>query len=358
MSKTSSILNSKYLGRISVIAIALVLLSSVLSSWFFGFDVQLRKVEYFKENMSSMDAVSLGNSHAQSFHFESLGLVGYHFLELNGDVEETYRKALRIIPIATNLKYVLIPSSPGSFQFSQRHVSPDYEKRRFHVRKETPFSSDVTDMSLEELVRYVSYRLFPAEHIQNEFFKIFGYSKKAESIDSLKSDRCFKRLSQDQLNLAAKIDIEEGLVGGYRRILLKPQCISEFADHNSKARAVNVRKSLEKQHDVLDDNIKMLHKIADIAQSEGVKVIFVQTPVTREYYESEHFDTLMSQYQLAVEKISSHSNVYHLDFHDSLHDVVSDSNNDYFHDDSHLALVGAKHFSRLLSEKIAEIDQL
>ncbi|MFK7894090.1 MAG: hypothetical protein AB8B63_24965 [Granulosicoccus sp.] len=338
-------MNFKYLSRLGGIAFCLALLLCILVRLFVPPDIYTTRLFEFSRIAHDIEVITLGNSHGRSFHFESMNLNGYHFFEQAGDLEEMERRANVVIDRLPALRYVLLPLSPGALSISQRVVAEDYEDRRLLVRKGTPLTFDVRNYSLEELIGTITYRLFRIDALQRFVYKQLGYKDETRTTDAMKVGQCFETgVYQDSSDLQYEVP-EEGIIDGYRRLVMKYECLPKYGNQSSRNRQRHIRLTLEKYPDIVSENIERLLRLANKLESRGVELLLVNTPNTPWHYNTDETNELKPRFENATSEISKHSNIRYFDFHNLYFDELENDENNYFFDDNHLALIGAKRFS-------------
>lgn len=309
-------------------------------------DVYARRLIEFSHVADEVEIITLGNSHSRSFHFASMNLAGYHFFEQNGDIEEMKRRADAIVDQLPSLRYVLIPLSPGSLSSSQRVIADDYEKRRLLIRKGTPLTFDLSSYSLEELVGTATYRLFRIDSLQQLVQELLGYESETRTADAVRVGGCLHPpMPQNPADLTYEVP-EEGIIDGYRRLLMDHDCLPRYGDASSRRRRDAIERSLRKYPHLLEENVQRILTLADELEVRGVEMVIVNTPNTPWYYDSDAISELELPFEEAMARLAEHSAVSYFDFHDLYYADLAGGENRYFFDDNHLALVGAKAFSR------------
>ena len=161
---------------------------------------------------------------------------------------------------------------------SQRAVAEDYEKRRLLVRKGTPPTLDPRGYSFEELVSTVTYKLFRISSLQEAFYGLIGYETETRTVDARVFSSCFDfppGLDHGSLNYAPP---EEGIVDGYRRLIMKSDCLAQYGRKNSARHRTFVDTSLEKYPQMFEENMQRVLSLAEMLDERGIELIVVTTP--------------------------------------------------------------------------------
>ena len=96
-------------------------------------------------------------------------------------------------------------------------------------------------------------------------------------------------------------------------------------------------------------------RLGSLLRDRGAHLILVQVPYTKEYFQAEQTLKLSKQDRSYIEQLSNSEHVTYLDFHDFFFNSNYQNDNRYFFDDDHLAVEGAKIFSRALLTGLSKI---
>lgn len=310
------------------------------------------KMEVYKYEKDEIEALSLGSSYANNIHFDSLGVKGFNFYEPAGDIEETLFKFIRIFPETPKLKYVFLPANPGNLLIN--HSAYDKGERTSNWIENTPlFYFDYFSYANYLAVNKLSY-LLPI----SDFNKIITSKIKGEARDLIMHNKENGEFGHNCFYVnESEISMEDGIIHGYLRSLVKPECIERFAKSTVALHKQYMNLSLDYEPDVVQINVNRIVKMADMLHSREASLVLFVPPFTRQYYESPEIQSLINENTRIMEELSRHEAIQFYDYHDYFYEELDEGNNNYFYDDDHLALPGAKIFSTALKEEILKKDK-
>ncbi|MBU1390950.1 MAG: hypothetical protein KJ856_09210 [Gammaproteobacteria bacterium] len=344
----SSILSFNYLLRFSLMAIVCMgIIFTLVDHWSPASRMDFlyhKKMRLFAQQKDELEAIVLGTSHSKGFHFPSLGMLGMNFFDGGGDIDEAEFKFNVIAAQARKLSIVFIPISPGSLQFSRRWIIEDESQHQYIVMKNTPISlwqypalwgSMVTDY-----IGFFRLRVKLLDRIRSKLESLTG-ADHGEGISNL----CYNKDS-----ISEHLKLEDGIVGGYKRQLIKPACINQYADETVKSHMEHIRRSLSSESGIAERHLKALLSMAKTLEQRQGRLVLVIPPLTREYYQDPRIQALLPEHFALLSRLAAHPYIEVYDFHDFFYEQMADGSNDYFYDDDHLALPGAIEFSKALRE--------
>ncbi|MGF1733490.1 hypothetical protein [Photobacterium kasasachensis] len=333
---------------VSAISFLLQFFSKEMSSGrYLSYQQYSNKMADYYAVRESVEAVTLGPSHSKAVHFQSLAVKGVSFYESFGDIEEAHFKFQRLIQETPKLRYVFIPLSPGSLALNNSNSSLDNNRLRNVLRNTPLLKLDYIRYANELFLNQLDY-----------YMPIFDYqvlirsniSKYIRGGNNEFNDKdCFYNYSPNPKWL-----IENGIVGGYNRNLMKPECISKYAKSTIKNHVNAFSKSLSKEYDVIEKNTQRLIEIADSLKKRGGSLVLFIPPITREYYSSTEIQSFLPEHLSILTNLAEHSAIQFYDYHDFFYKDLDTGVNDYFSDDDHLALPGAIKFSLAFKVKLDE----
>lgn len=276
--------------------------------------VLLPALPFVVKRESQLDHVTdlaVGNSHAMSLNFDAMGLVGLNDYIPGADVSATIQSFHLRSEQLSRLERVWIP------------VAPVYLFR---------------DLSEPKYVRRHPFTIGVYEFIR----PFYDYSQTIRKFWSAPKTFLFACL-QPAINWEVK-DVEEIYVDGAKMKTTTLDVSQLFDLANSTARSHNEDSSVS--------NISNQVRIMDFIQAtdmRGVEIIFFTPPYTREYFYHPLLREYVEKYKYFFEYISeNYPSVHFFDFHD----LFDEGQYEYFWDDDHLNLDGAKVFSPLLFEEV------
>ncbi len=343
--KTSSTLNFKYLLRVSFLAIFISLSMLYLLTLILPAGVihpYKDKMAIYEQQREAIEAITVGNSHSRGIHFSSLGLKGYHFFDSGGDIETACFKARYITKETPKLKYVFLTISPVMLFHSKRYSVDNYHAWLSRAFKNMPICRELFLSNFEASINAIADRIISFEALQ----KIVE-----NAISSLRPSKEYSYLaSTTQINKFNPVIIEDGIIKGYYKKLIKPLYIQKHADRSLSHHMRVIHEVLKKKPEIVKLNMSEIVELAGMLFEQKCKLILVTTPLTREYYESDQIQSLIPQYSFCLKKLSKHPNIEIYDFHDYFYNSMDRGINNFFYDDDHLALPGAQKFSKALGE--------
>ncbi|MDQ7089034.1 MAG: hypothetical protein Q9M50_00055 [Methylococcales bacterium] len=350
--KTSPILNFNYLSRVIGIGFVLIGLSVFLLHTLFPTIEQSRerkKLMAYQSAQESMEALVIGSSHSSSFHLPALGLKGFDFHDLGGDIEELTLKTHIFLDRSPNLKTVFIPASPATFALSQVYLSENYSKRLLIVASNTPLSWPLFLFAPEETVslfvdQFVGIKKFRKafDHFLISFF----------SGNETTNTKCTSAENALFIKQNYSIDADDDLFNDHDICTMPAQNIKNHGTIVSGNHLRKFKLSIEKEPNIVQSNLQRLIKLADRLGERQGQLILVMTPYSEDFYESTAIQSLKTAHLSELALLEKHPNITVYDFHDYFYSRVTADKNDYFYDSNHLSTRGAIEFSQALKIKM------
>lgn len=348
----SSILSFNYLLRFSLMAIVCMgIIFTLVDHWYPASRMDFsyhKKMRLFAQQKNEIEAIVLGTSHSLGFHFSSLGLKGLNFYDGGGDVDEAEFKFYIISEQSRKLNTVFIPVSPGSLQFSQLWAAKNTSQRQYRVIRNSPLSLWRYPLLWGEFLSDTIRDLIPLSDWGNGFrhdlLSLLRYWA-GEELVSVRDVQCFF-----DMDMHDKVNFEDGIVGGYKRQLVNPACIRQYADETVTTHINDISLSLLAEPGIAERHLKTLLSMAKTLEQRQGRLVLVIPPLTREYYQDPRIQALLPEHFALLSRLAAHPNIEVYDFHDFFYEQMADGSNDYFYDDDHLALPGAIEFSKALRE--------
>lgn len=343
----SSTLNFSYLARVCVIALFLVLSLIYLARTFFPNipnDLHRKKLAAYQQQRKLMQALVVGSSHSRGFHLPSLGLNGFNFHDVGGDVEELSMKAAIFLKKSPQLHFIFVPVSPGTLAISQRYIVDSYQARALRVANNTPLSVDLFLFAHEATMsllidRFISIKKF--RQALDHFIKPY-FSKDQNT------NRCFLLLDDKAVKQQYSVSVDDDIFDIYPQHIMKPGCMEYSAKTTALKHMKVFKTSVKKEPAIVQHNMQRLTNLADKLSKRAGKLVLVITPLTKPFYQSSLIQALVPKHLSHLAELEKHPNIEVYDFHDYFYDNLTDQTNDYFYDSTHLALTGAIEFSKAL----------
>jgi len=254
--------------------------------------------------------IAVGNSHAMSLNFKSMGLFGVNHYIPSAGIIETVVNFKEVLRLYEGIERVWIPIAPVLI----------YRNKQFHGLK-----------WFEELIPFSV--VWHYNVVSNDFLA-WGLPK-----SYIRDIRC-KILSCD----TGSMILVEGAPASITTV--DPNDLTNLA-YNTVENHTEYA-SLEN-----DTNVRYFKKLLSLAEERNVKVLLFTPPYTDYYYNDPRMSSYVDRYQNEINSLIVNSDFAHyLDFHD----LYDDKNYNFFHDDDHLNLKGAIHFSPLLKNAFTEKD--
>jgi len=337
---------------------AFVLLVPVLFIWIVkpNYAESGGRLDQFYPVADRITAISLGSSHSRAIYFPSLGYNGYSFADDRGDIRTAVFKARHILPHTPNLKYALIPLSPGNLSYD-RGIAFNGNDPDLHMAiRNTPWPKQIWSLPFDEqylLMRshIFTFQTFKAanklakETVKNAMLAALGRNQ------GIFRDPCRARTNRSDF------PHEFGIYNGYTREAMPAPCLQKAAETEASFHATQIGAILKRNGQIRAENAKMLEELAKSLGKKGIELIFFIPPLPDDYYMAKGLRRLARQEKPFIEQLIRVRNIQFYDFHDLFPPDSYTSQNRYFSDGNHLTLAGAKTFSKVLGKAMREPPQ-
>jgi hypothetical protein len=307
------------------------------------------RIDQFHHVADRITAVSLGSSHSRAIHFPSLGFNGHSFADDRGDIRTAVIKARYILPYTPDLKYVLIPVSPGYLSFDRKLVFGGTDPDLLPAIANAPWPKDFWSLPFDE-----EYLLLRAHVFTLEMFETANRLTKETIKNAMlsalgKNQEMFRDPCRVRTNPADFPD-ESGIRNGYTREPMPASCLPAAAGAEAAFHTEQIGAILQRDEHIRAENTKLLEELAKALARRGIELVLFVPPLPVEYYGTEGLRMLAREEQPFIEQLTRLPNVRLHDFHGLFPPGSYRQDNRYFSDGNHLTLAGAKAFSKVLGE--------
>lgn len=331
-----------------------VIVPQVLSRLIMPENIRVAPIANYYENANEIDALTFGSSHGRSIYYPAMGLNGHSFGEDGGDIALSELKLRAALPTTPNLKVVFLPVSPATLSFDSLN-SDTVDSHEFDKwLRNTPLSHEPRLLSLSEWLKLEEATIFSVEKILtlNYFTRkqVGALVRKALGGASEKLDNAHCRLPSKNVNHAH----EFGIRFGYFRYAMAAKCLPVSAEHSAYWHERRVKFSTEALPNIKQDNLALLDNMATLLAERGASLILFVPPLTKSYIADPRIQGVWNEERPMLEEfVSRHENVKFFDDSDLFEVSDYDKDNQWFYDDNHLTLEGAKIYSTVLAKEMS-----
>lgn len=316
--------------RIGVFVFFLILLAGIIYRIGFTIDQpylgMYNRVDFALQNQDTILVLALGNSHAESVDFQTLGIKGGYKLHTGFmDFFETYYLAEYLIPKMKNLKQVYIALSLYMFDVDNSEYDDEYQRS---FRKRSYFMTPQFKLIGNDPGNLIQAKLEPIMRPDHWFGVIQYYFK--ESLINVT-----KRKSSEE-----RIVSEEFLV--------------KHSINRSKQNAKQVIEMLKSNPHIGIEAEIVMQKLIDLCVRHGVTPVFYTPSYFHEYFNK--FDETIKFRNLTRAK--DWSKKYGYVYFDFTRDSTLIKRTDVFVDSDHLNQLGREVFSKKLRDSLIIQNEL
>lgn len=313
-----------------------------------------RHDEFFR-NEKQIEVLTLGSSHNRAIHFPSLGYVGHSFMIGGGDIETAHLMLRSSIDRIVNLKYVLMPLSPGLLHYSVRHQSKfgNWIPQSIAVDVPTPPAESLSSFSLRELWDIASFQLIEPVRKSQVWLqrRLSKFLRKAEQY-YFPAEGSIRNPCLSTPNTGTQPH-EFGVPHGYKTFLMEEHCIPEHAEFRVKRRLSQADNSFLEQNHTVEYSMLQLQEIAKLVEAHGALFVVFVPPFVAEYFEHAALKRFWRIERTLIADIAKKSpSMVFLDYHDLFYKTGYLEDNKYFYNSDHLNLDGAIEFSTVLGSDL------
>lgn len=311
------------------------------------------RVDQFHRLADRITAVSLGSSHSRAIHFPSLGFAGHSFADDRGDIRTAATKLRYILPYTPNLKYVLMPISPGYLSFDRRLVFGGTDHELLAALANAPWPKQFWSLALGE-----QYALLRSHVVTLDIFEhanlLARETIKSGMLAALgRNQEIFRNPCRARTN-APDFPHEFGIRNGYTREAIPSHCLAKAAKAEADFHFEQIGAILKRDERIRAENAAMLEEIAGMLEAEKIELVLFIPPLPEGYLTAGGIRELAAQEAPFIEQLANLPNVRLHDFHDLFPLESYELDNRYFSDGNHLTLVGAEAFSAVLGDAMRE----
>ncbi|MBX2805969.1 MAG: SGNH/GDSL hydrolase family protein [Hyphomicrobiales bacterium] len=311
------------------------------------------RVDQFHHVADRVTAISLGSSHSRAIHFPSLGYNGHSFADDRGDIRTAVTKARYLLPYTPDLKYVLMPVSPGYLAFDRKEAFGGTDPDLNAAFANAPWPTDFRNLPLGEQLQMVRSHIvtletfetanrLARETIKSSIFRLMGKNRE------MLRNPCRARTNP------ADFPDEFGLRNGYTRDPLPTRCLPVSAAADAAFHASQINAILKRDKNIRAENTNLLLDLAGRLAERKIELILFTPPFPDAYYGSERLGALSDDDKPYIKKLTERPNVRLLDFHDLFSASGDAGANRFFSDGNHLTLSGAQSFSKALGKSMRD----
>lgn len=314
------------------------------------------RVDQFYHAADRITAISLGSSHSRAIHFPSLGLSGHSFADDRGDIRTAATKLRYILPYTPNLKYVLMPVSPGYLSFDRRLVFGGTDHEFLAALANAPWPKQFWSLALNEQYALLRSHVFTMETFETANM-LARESIKSGMLAALgRNQERFRNPCRVRTN-PADFPHEFGIRNGYTRDAMPAGCLAEAAEAEADFHVEQISGILKRDVRVRAENLAMLNDLARMLDERQIELVLFVPPLPEGYVTASGLVRLAAEEAPLIEQLTGLRNVRLHDFHDMFPPESYALDNRYFSDGNHLTLAGAKAFSAFLGEAMREPRQ-
>ena len=271
------------------------------------------KSNYVKTHADEIEYLLLGNSHIEEALIpDSMGKGVFNMAISGRSLAYDVELAKMHVPSMHNLKVLLVP----------------YDYYLFYLGR-NPNKKSVGQKALESTIKCMNYKymglrvdgfwywsefLFSEENVLSRFFKSDKELIECDSLGFIPLDLSFRRTDWKQKALPADVDL-----------------------------------SREKRPELYDKLYKNFVTLAEITKAYHVRLVLISIPMYNTYRKKMSKALLVEKASFATEL---HAKFPHIEYYDYTFDYRFDD--DDFNDASHLSVIGASKFSKIVKEEILE----
>ncbi len=301
----------------------------------------------FYDAAEDIEMITLGSSHSVGIHFASVGVCGHSFYGGRMDIRSSLFKARVIMPYTENLRYIVIPVSPGTLTYDV----PEWKTARKQWMANVPSPRWQSSVSIRE-------RLFIKRAKIEHFLKPMRSARRlvTSKVSQYSTAHLSPRGQTTCTILPNKREApdEAGIRHGYFRHALKAECISSFARKTVLGHAHVSQKHGEPAAQAKANNLLLLEELATRLPKDGdVQILLIAMPTSHEFYEAVSgtidWPAEAAEYRGLDEK---YANIRFLDAHAFFAREDYMPNNEILYDDDHLTVQGAMIFSQYLGKEL------
>ncbi len=290
------------------------------------------QVNQFRQQLSEIELVTLGNSHNLAVDLNEFDQKGYHLWRDAGDFFEIQYLADHLVYDSSSIETVLIPASFFAFHI-QKSAWEKLRENRQALYTVIP-SWNFIDGQLKEFILGKIYVVFPVETlvredhwervIQSIFDKSFRTADKFRGKDGQeiveRYQKCEYKEFDELVTFTKEIGIPEHTNGQNRSLEMNPNLPAD-----SYAAAVRIIQKL---------------------RARNIRVVFYTPPYFEMYNELYDKETVATMKAYMARLQQAHG----VEYYDFSNDPQFVRNNRLFYDDDHLNRCGAKIFSAKLNQ--------
>lgn len=314
------------------------------------------KVDPFYHAADRITAISLGSSHSRAIYFPSLGFAGHSFADDRGDIRTAVTKARYILPYTPDLKYVLMPVSPGYLSFDRKIGFGGTDHELLTALANAPWPKQFWSLAIDEQYSLLRSHVFTMEIFESANMLARETIKNAMLAALGRNQEMFRDPCRVRTN-PMDFPHEFGIRNGYTREAMPARCLAEAAKAEANFHVEQIGAILKRDDQIRAENVKMLEDLAGILDEKGIELVLFVPPLPDDYVTADGLRRLAAEEAPLIEHLAHLRNVRLYEFHNLFPADSYKPENSYFSDGNHLTLAGARAFSKVLGEAMREPPQ-
>lgn len=300
--------------------------------------VDKERIDSLIAKSEQIEAITIGHSGNRAIDFEVLGLNGFHLWKGGTDLFETKYVLETIVPILPNLKVIFIPISPYSAFHDNAAVNIRADLRsRYYIIYESLNNDRMIKNDYKNYFLAEISPLIRGDHWRGVVGKI---------VRELRNTFVGKqKMNTKNLDKFGKFINDEHLIDGGKEL-------NWGIIHISLAQQV-----LESNPNIMLESTSTIEDIVNYCSDKNIKIIFFSPPASSKYWKKIKSLDKKHYFEEGKRRLTAKFGQIGIDYYDFSFFPSISENEDYFLDENHLNIFGAKLFSKLLEEE-TELDSL